>query len=80
MHPDDRETARAAWSQTLATGQPFDREERLLGADGVYRWLHIRGYPLGAPEGLALQEQGGLSHEQLGVLVEGPVVGVRVED
>lgn len=51
VHPDDRETALAAWSQTLTTEQPFDREERLLGADGVYRWLHIRGFPLGAPDG-----------------------------
>jgi PAS domain S-box-containing protein len=51
VHPDDREAALEAWSQTLATQRPFDRELRLSSADGVYRWLHVRGFPLGAPGG-----------------------------
>ena len=51
VHPDDREAALEAWSQTLASERPFDRELRLSGADGVYRWLHVRGFPL--------REQGG---------------------
>jgi PAS domain S-box-containing protein len=48
VHPEDREAALEAWSQTRATGRPFDRELRLSAADGVYRWLHVRGFPLGA--------------------------------
>jgi PAS domain S-box-containing protein len=51
VHPDDREAALEAWSQTLATERPFDRELRLSGADTVYRWLHIRGFPLRSPDG-----------------------------
>jgi PAS domain S-box-containing protein len=51
VHPDEREAALEAWSQTVAMERPFDREVRLSGADGVYRWLHVRGFPLPAPGG-----------------------------
>ena len=51
VHPDDRAAALEAWTQTLASEQPFDRELRLSGADAIYRWLHIRGFPLRAPGG-----------------------------
>ena len=29
----------------LETGDPFDVEHRILGADGVYRWFVVRGLP-----------------------------------
>jgi PAS domain S-box-containing protein len=40
LHPDDRESAVAAWSHAVATGQPFELEIRLRRYDGVYRWMH----------------------------------------
>jgi PAS domain S-box-containing protein len=46
FHPDDRAAAVAAWGTAVDTGHPFDFENRQLGADGVYRWFHIRGFPL----------------------------------
>jgi PAS domain-containing protein len=36
----------AAWSRSLATGQKFMLEYRLLGADGSYRWHRAEGEPV----------------------------------
>ena len=30
----------------MATGEPYDIEQRMRRADGVYRWFHVRGMPL----------------------------------
>jgi PAS domain S-box-containing protein len=46
VHPDDLPKLHAAWSAHLATGQPFDMEQRLRRADGEYRWFFVRRVPL----------------------------------
>src|SRR5262245_21396359 len=46
LHPDDRPRVVDLWTQSVATGEPFDVEVRALRADGTYRWLHSRGLPL----------------------------------
>ena len=46
VHPDDLPQAVAAWTRSVETGDTFDLDERLRGADGTYRWFHIRGIPL----------------------------------
>jgi PAS domain S-box-containing protein len=46
IHPDDRSRVVDLWTRSVATGEPFDAEHRVLGADGTYRWLHARGLPL----------------------------------
>ena len=46
VHPDDRARVIDLWTRSVATGEPFDVEHRVLGADGTYRWLHARGLPL----------------------------------
>jgi two-component system sensor kinase FixL len=45
-HPDDLEQAQAAMSHSLATGQPFEFEYRMRGADGEYRWVLSRALPI----------------------------------
>ena len=45
VHPDDLASAIAAWDRSLATGEPYDIEQRMRRADGVYRWFHVRGAP-----------------------------------
>jgi PAS domain S-box-containing protein len=42
VHPDDVPALIAAIERALTTGQPLDLEHRLRGADGVYRWFHVR--------------------------------------
>jgi PAS domain S-box-containing protein len=51
FHPDDWPGVLAAWRLSLETGEPYDFEARNGGADGVYRWFHIRGFPLRDPDG-----------------------------
>jgi PAS domain S-box-containing protein len=54
VHPDDILPVRAAWSQAVEAGRPYDVEERLRRADGVYRWFHTRGFPLRDTQGRIL--------------------------
>lgn len=45
VHPDDYASVIAAWDRSIATGKPYDMEQRMRRADGVYRWFHVRGMP-----------------------------------
>src|SRR6267154_48675 len=51
VHPDDLPQAAAAWTHSVATGDPYDVDHRLRRADGVYRWFHSRGLALRDAEG-----------------------------
>src|SRR5262249_36215784 len=51
LHPEDREPTIAAWNRTVATGEPFDIEQRVRRKDGVYRWFKARA--------VALRDSGG---------------------
>jgi PAS domain S-box-containing protein len=46
VHPEDRVTIESEWRAHLATGTPFQREQRDRRADGEYRWHLIRRVPL----------------------------------
>jgi formate hydrogenlyase transcriptional activator len=39
------------WFHSVETGDPYDIEHRILGADGVYRWFVVRGLPARDAEG-----------------------------
>jgi PAS domain S-box-containing protein len=51
VHPDDLPGAVAAWRRAIETRQPYEIESRHRRADGVYRWFHVRGFPLLDPDG-----------------------------
>jgi diguanylate cyclase (GGDEF)-like protein/PAS domain S-box-containing protein len=38
VHPEDLSECMARWKHSLATGEYYETEFRLRGADGVYRW------------------------------------------
>jgi PAS domain S-box-containing protein len=38
VHPDDLSLCSERWEKSLQTGEPYEVEFRLLGADGKYRW------------------------------------------
>jgi len=47
VHPDDLRGVIDKWRKSLATGEPFQYEERLRhGADGPFRWFEVRAAPL----------------------------------
>lgn len=39
IHPDDVDAMIEVWRASLASGQPFLHEGRVLRADGEYRWM-----------------------------------------
>ena len=51
LHPDEREGVVTRWVRSIETGNPYDIEHRILGADGVYRWFVVRGLPARDAEG-----------------------------
>lgn len=46
VHPDDAEHTRAAWRQSMETGETYAVEQRLRRADGEYRWHLTRAVPI----------------------------------
>src|SRR2546428_7689334 len=51
VHPDDLPRVSATWRSSLEAGIPYNFENRLRRADGVYRWFQSRGFPLRDAEG-----------------------------
>ena len=51
LHPDECEMVATRWIHSIETGDPYDIEHRILGADGVYRWFVVRGLPARDAEG-----------------------------
>jgi PAS domain S-box-containing protein len=45
IHPDDLPVAVERWTHALQTGEPYEVEFRLRGADGSYRWHIARALP-----------------------------------
>jgi PAS domain S-box-containing protein len=46
IHPEDRALVADRWRQSIETGDPYEADERVRRADGVYRWFHTRGLPI----------------------------------
>src|SRR5216683_6343936 len=55
VHPDDLPGVIAVWRQSIESGEPYDRELRQRGADGVYRWFRAQGLPVRDAEGRILR-------------------------
>src|ERR1035438_9667379 len=43
---DESPRVAARWKQSVETGCEYDVEHHMRGADGTYRWFHVRGLPL----------------------------------
>jgi PAS domain S-box-containing protein len=43
LHPDDADRAARKFEGALAGTCEYDDEQRLVGADGLTRWVHVRG-------------------------------------
>jgi PAS domain S-box-containing protein len=46
FHPDEVESIERQWRACLASGEPFERENRRRAPDGTYRWYLTRRVPL----------------------------------
>ena len=58
VHPDDKEESTAHWMRCVQSGQAYESEYRLLGADAKYRWFRARAVPLRDQEGNILKWYG----------------------
>ncbi len=45
LHPDDVAASLAAWAHSIATGEPYDIEHRVIHRRNGYRWARSRAYP-----------------------------------
>jgi PAS domain S-box-containing protein len=55
VHPDDLPRVATAWRQSLDRGEPYEAEQRVRRADGVYQWVRVRGLPLRDTQGRILR-------------------------
>lgn len=55
LHPEDEQMVERAWRDHIATGTPFELEQRLRRADGEYRWHRVRRVPLRDEKGEVLK-------------------------
>jgi PAS domain S-box-containing protein len=55
IHPDDLPNTLAEWQRGVASGQPYEFEQRLRRHDEVYRWFHFRATPLRDEQGRLIQ-------------------------
>ncbi len=55
LHPEDLPLTRHAWAQARQTGGDYQREHRIRGGDGVYRWFLTRAAPMRDPQGNILK-------------------------
>jgi formate hydrogenlyase transcriptional activator len=46
LHPDDAARVERQWQLAMKTGQMYEVEKRVLGADSVYRWFQSRAIPM----------------------------------
>ncbi|WP_238232828.1 hybrid sensor histidine kinase/response regulator [Methylobacterium thuringiense] len=46
IHPDDLSAAREGWDRSIATGEHYEVEFRIRGADGAHRWFLARAQPV----------------------------------
>ena len=51
LHPDDKERSLAHWMRCVQSGEAYESEYRIRGADLQYRWFRARAVPLRDPDG-----------------------------
>ncbi len=51
LHPDDKEESLAHWMRCVQSGEAYESEYRIRGADSQYRWFRARAVPLRDAQG-----------------------------
>ena len=55
VHPEDLPHVNEVLKHALETGETYEVESRHRRFDGVYRWFHVRGFPLKNTDGRILR-------------------------
>ncbi|GAB2963769.1 hypothetical protein GCM10027048_36160 [Hymenobacter coalescens] len=69
IHPDDHAPTLLHWQHSLGSGQDYQVEHRVRGANGQYRWYLVRATPMRDEEGRILKWYGSSTdiHDQRGL-------------
>lgn len=51
LHPDDKEASVQHWMRCVESGETYESEYRIRGADAQYRWFRARAVPLRDADG-----------------------------
>ncbi|HVN17989.1 MAG TPA: PAS domain-containing protein [Dongiaceae bacterium] len=46
VHPEDKERSLSRWMRCVESGEAYESEYRMRGADSQYRWFRVRAVPL----------------------------------
>lgn len=58
VHPDDKEQSHDKWMRCVDSGEAYDCNYRLRGADSQYRWFRARAVPLRDSHGVIVKWYG----------------------
>jgi PAS domain S-box-containing protein len=58
LHPDDRDISAEIVQNSLAAGEPFSYDHRIIRTDGEVRIFHARGKVISGPDGKAIRMLG----------------------
>ena len=58
VHPDDKEESLARWMHSVQSGQRYESDYRLRGANSQYRWFRARAVPVRDADGQILKWYG----------------------
>lgn len=51
IHPDDRDCVATAWNKAVGDTEPFECEHRMRMADGEYKWVLAKAFPVFGADG-----------------------------
>jgi PAS domain S-box-containing protein len=51
LHPEERDQIAAVWRHSVESGETYEVQVRLRRADGVFRWMLVRGIPMRDTDG-----------------------------
>src|SRR5450755_4002243 len=58
LHPEDKDRSLSEWMRCVESGEGYESEYRIRGADQQYRWFRARAVPLRDPAGNILKWYG----------------------
>jgi PAS domain S-box-containing protein len=79
LHREDKERSLAHWMRCVESGESYESEYRLRGADGQYRWFRARAVPLRDLEGRIVKWYGTCSDIHDSKLLEQSIRDSAVE-
>jgi PAS domain S-box-containing protein len=79
LHPDDKEESLGRWMRCVHSGETYEADYRLRGADSQYRWFRARAVPLRDGQGNIVKWYGTCSDIHDRKLLEESMRDIAVE-